>query len=204
MMMIKHARLTKQLMIETRDMLDNGHGEVKGDKASRRVSPFFICFLLLFRVAGNGSSLRCHQGSGGRSVGRRDGSIGSTTNRIGAWTSHRSGRALDFGFSTVSADLRKQNFTSGGKVVQILCFLFCNLKIDTQIFVIVHTIRKVKFLSKNSILTKLQHFTSFSPQIFLTIFLVKSKLSTVKKSKTTTFSRVFLPKKSTIFSGNQS
>ena len=39
---------------------------------------------------------------------------------------------------------------------------------------------------------------------FLTIFLVKSKLSTAKKSKTTTFSRVFHPKKSAIFSGNQS
>ena len=47
-------------------------------------------------------------------------------------------------------------------------------------------------------------FTSFSPK-FLTIFLVKSKLSTVKKSKTTTFSRFFHQnKKSTIFSGNQS
>ena len=47
-----------------------------------------------------------------------------------------------------------------------------------------HTIRKVKFLSKNSILTKPQHFHEF-----FTIFLVKSKLSTAKKSKTTTFSR---------------
>ena len=47
-------------------------------------------------------------------------------------------------------------------------------------------------------------FTSFSPKIFLTIFLVKSKLSTAKKSKTTAFSRVFQPEKSTIFSGNQS
>ena len=47
-------------------------------------------------------------------------------------------------------------------------------------------------------------FTSFSPKIFLTIFLVKSKLSTAKKSKTAAFSRVFHPKKSTIFSGNQS
>ena len=47
-------------------------------------------------------------------------------------------------------------------------------------------------------------FTSFSPNFFLTIFLVKSKLSTAKKSKTTTFSRVFHPKNSTIFSGNQS
>ena len=45
----------------------------------------------------------------------------------------------------------------------------------------------------------------FSSKFFLTIFLVKSKLSTAKKSKTTTFSRVFHPpKKSTIFSGNQS
>ena len=34
-------------------------------------------------------------------------------------------------------------------------------------------------------------FTSFSLKIFLTIFLVKSKLSAAKKSKTTTFSRVF-------------
>ena len=47
-------------------------------------------------------------------------------------------------------------------------------------------------------------FTSFSSKIFLTIFLVKSKLSTAKKPKTTTFSRVFHPKKSTIFSGNKS
>ena len=57
-----------------------------------------------------------------------------------------------------------------------------------------HTIRKVKFLSKNSILTKKpQHFHEFFSQYFLTIFLMKSKLSTAKKSKTTTFSRVFPP-----------
>ena len=37
-------------------------------------------------------------------------------------------------------------------------------------------------------------FTSFSPKLFLTIFLVKSKLTTAKKSRTTTFSRVFHPK----------
>ena len=43
-------------------------------------------------------------------------------------------------------------------------------------------------------------FTSFSPKTFLTIFLVKSKLSTGKKSKTTTFSRVFPPKKYRQFS----
>ena len=58
-----------------------------------------------------------------------------------------------------------------------------------------HTILKVKFLSKNSILTKPEHFHEFFIQIFLTIFLMKSKLSTAKKSKTTTFSRVSHPKK---------
>ena len=58
-----------------------------------------------------------------------------------------------------------------------------------------HTFRKVNFLSKNSILTKPQHFHEFFIQFFLTIFLVKSKLSTAKKSKTTTFSLVFHPKK---------
>ena len=47
-------------------------------------------------------------------------------------------------------------------------------------------------------------FTSFSPKFFLTIFLVKSKLSTAKKPKTTTFSRVFHSEKSTIFLENQS
>ena len=36
-------------------------------------------------------------------------------------------------------------------------------------------------------------FMSFSPKNFLTTFLMKSKLSTAKKSKTTTFSRVFYP-----------
>ena len=37
--------------------------------------------------------------------------------------------------------------------------------------------------------------TSFSPQIFVANFLVKSKLSTAKKSKTRTFSRIFHQKK---------
>ena len=40
----------------------------------------------------------------------------------------------------------------------------------------------------------------FLPKFFLTIFLVKSKLSTAKKSKTTTFSRVFHTKKNRKFS----
>ena len=77
-----------------------------------------------------------------------------------------------------------------------------------------HTIRKFKFLSKNSILTKLynfsreiklkspkpQHFREFFAHIFLTIFLVKSKLSTAKKSKTAAFSQVFHPKQFDNFS----
>ena len=37
-------------------------------------------------------------------------------------------------------------------------------------------------------------FTSFPPKLFLTILLVKSKLSTAKKSRTKIFSRVFHPK----------
>ena len=53
---------------------------------------------------------------------------------------------------------------------------------------------------KSKFCPKPQRFHEFFTQIFLTIFLVKSKLSTAKKSKTTTFSRVFHPKKSTIFS----
>ena len=44
-------------------------------------------------------------------------------------------------------------------------------------------------------------FTSFSPHIFLTIFLVKSKLTRAKKSKTTTFSRIFHPIKIDNFLG---
>ena len=59
-----------------------------------------------------------------------------------------------------------------------------------------HTIRKVKFLSKNSILTKPQHFHKF---------LVKSKLSTAEKVKNhNIFTSFSPPKKSTIFSQNQS
>ena len=66
------------------------------------------------------------------------------------------------------------------------------------------TIRTVKFLSKNSILTKTPTFSRvFQPKFFFTIFFVKLRLSTAKKSKTTTFSRVFHPEKSTIFSGKK-
>ena len=65
----------------------------------------------------------------------------------------------------------------------------------------IHTIRKVKFFIQNSILTNAQHFHEFFIHFFLTIFLVKSKLSTAKKSKTTTFSRVFHPKQFDNFLG---
>ena len=49
---------------------------------------------------------------------------------------------------------------------------------------------------------KPQHFHEFFTQIFFfTIFLVKSKLSTAKKPKSTKFSRVFHPKKNDKFLG---
>ena len=54
---------------------------------------------------------------------------------------------------------------------------------------------KIQFWQNSNI------FTSFSSKFFLTIFLVKSKLSTAKKSKTTTFSRVFHPPKIDNFLG---
>ena len=44
-----------------------------------------------------------------------------------------------------------------------------------------------------------QHFHEFSPKILLAIFFVKSNLSAAKKSKTTTFSRIFSLKFLTIF-----
>ena len=57
-----------------------------------------------------------------------------------------------------------------------------------------------KSLKEENLKMEIRVFTSFSPKFFLTIFLVKSKLSTAKRSKTTTFSRVFHPKqKSTSF-----
>ena len=48
--------------------------------------------------------------------------------------------------------------------------------------------KNLNFCAKNIL-------TSFSTKFFLAIFLVKSKLSTAKKSKTTTFSRFFQPPK---------
>ena len=71
-----------------------------------------------------------------------------------------------------------------------------------------HQIFLTIFLVKSKLSTAVQNFNifmSFSPILFVTFFLVKWKLSLAKNSKTTTFSRVFHPKKNpTIFSGNQS
>ena len=71
----------------------------------------------------------------------------------------------------------------------------------TKFLVHLHSVLK---LAEKSPFFKTPTFSRVFHPNFLTIFLVKSKLSTAKKSKTTTFSRVFRPKKSTIFSGNQS
>ena len=64
-----------------------------------------------------------------------------------------------------------------------------------------HTIRKVKFLSKISILTNPNIFTSFSPKIFLTIFLVKSKLSTAQTVQNHNIFTRFSPSKTDTFLG---
>ena len=56
------------------------------------------------------------------------------------------------------------------------------------------TLKKSNFCPKIQLWQNPNIFTSFSPNFFLTIFLVKSKLSRAKKSKTTIFSRVFHPK----------
>ena len=67
----------------------------------------------------------------------------------------------------------------------------------SQIFVQIFNFDKtLQYFSGNQSCQQLkspkpQDFHEFSPQIFLTIFLVKPKLSTVKTSKTAAFSRVF-------------
>ena len=61
-----------------------------------------------------------------------------------------------------------------------------------NVFYMLHTLfEKSNFCPKIWFWQNPNIFTSFSSKIFLTIFLVKSKLSTAKKSKTTTFSRFF-------------
>ena len=90
------------------------------------------------------------------------------------------------------------------KMVVLLSVLSA-LKIthNTQCTSSLKLFEKSKFCPKIQFWQNPNIFTSFSPKFFFTIFLVKSKLSTAQKSKTTTFSRFFFPKKSTIFSGHQ-
>ena len=79
--------------------------------------------------------------------------------------------------------------------VTFVTHLNCNLNVS------IVTNAKVKFLSKNPILTTPNIFTSFSPNFVLTIFLVKSKLSTAKKSKTHNTFTSFSPQKVDNFLG---
>ena len=68
-----------------------------------------------------------------------------------------------------------------------------------------HTIRKVKFLSKNSILTKPQHFHEFFTQFFFwQFFSWNQSCQQLKSPKPKHFHEFLTPEKSTIFSGNQS
>ena len=68
-----------------------------------------------------------------------------------------------------------------------------------------HTILKVKFFSKNSILTKPQHFHEiFTQNFFWQFFSWNQSCQQLKSPKPQHFHRVFYPKKSTIFSGSQS
>ena len=85
----------------------------------------------------------------------------------------------------------RTTFTKVSHVCKII--MCCNTLLEKSNFC-----PKIQFWQNPNI------FTSFSPKFFLAIFLVNSKLSTAKNSKTTTFSRGFHPKKSPIFSGNQS
>ena len=66
------------------------------------------------------------------------------------------------------------------------------------------TIRKFKFLSKNSISTKPQHFTSFSPQFFWQFFSLNQSYQQPKSPKPQHFHEFFSQKKINIFSGNHS
>ena len=65
----------------------------------------------------------------------------------------------------------------------------------------IQKVRKLHYSKGQFFVQKPRHFTSFSPKNFLTIFLVKSKLSRAKQSKTTSFSRVFHPEKIDNFLG---
>ena len=68
-----------------------------------------------------------------------------------------------------------------------------------------HTILKVKFVFKNLILTKSQHFHEFFIQKFFgQFFSWNESCQQLKSPKPQHFHEFFTPKKSTIFTGNQS
>jgi len=88
-----------------------------------------------------------------------------------------------------------------------ICYLVLECKSAKQVvknFKIATHYSKSQFFVQKFNFDKISTFSRVFTQIFLTIFLVESKLSTAKKSKTTTISRVFHPQKLTIFLGNQS
>ena len=81
------------------------------------------------------------------------------------------------------------NFQKAKEYVSLLVFLgFLCIRGGNHLF-----FESTSFLSLCNF-DKTPTFSRVFHQIFMTIFLVKSKLSTAKKSKTTTFSRIFHPK----------
>ena len=81
------------------------------------------------------------------------------------------------------------------------CHFVEEQKMKIETFQLISHYSKSQIFVQKFNLTKPQHFHEFFTQIFLTIFLVKSKLSTAKKPKTATFSRVFHPQKIDNFPG---
>ena len=72
---------------------------------------------------------------------------------------------------------------------------------NRQLWLLRHTIRKVKFLSENSILTKPQHFHEFfTPNFFWQFFSWNQSCQQLKSPKPQHFHEFFTPKKLTIFS----
>ena len=71
---------------------------------------------------------------------------------------------------------------------------------QNSLYLLHHTVRKVNFLSKNSILTKPQHFLEFS-KFFWQFFSWNQSCQQLKSPKPQHFYEFFTPKKSTIFLG---
>ena len=95
--------------------------------------------------------------------------------------------------------------SKGGSVSDFCCipffisrssFKFSNLYFSCflKLPLLLHTIQKVTIFVQKLNFDKTPTFSRVFTQFFLTIFLVKSKLSTAKKPKTTTLSRFFTQK----------